>query len=120
MSTIYHLTTREAWEGAQAAGVYEAPSLADEGFIHCSADEAQALRVAERLYAGATGMQLLDLDIGRLDAEVRREPSRSGEIYPHIYGKINFDAVTRVRDLFLDANGRHALSPESPLSPEEG
>ena len=109
LSTIYHLTTRAAWEGAQAAGVYEAPSLADEGFIHCSADEAQALRVAERLYAGVAGLQLLDVDTARLNAEVRREPSRSGEIYPHIYGRIDLDAVTRVRDLFLDDNGRHAL-----------
>ncbi len=110
MSTIHHLTTQEAWTAAQAAGVYEAPSLADEGFIHCSFDEAQALRVAERLYSGATGMQLLDVDLGTLNAEVKREPSRSGEIYPHIYGRINLDAVTRVRDLTLDAGGHHSLS----------
>ena len=110
MSTIYHLTTREAWAAAQSAGIYEAPSLAEEGFIHCSADEAQALRVAERLYSGATGMQLLDVDTAKLNAEVKREPSRSGEIYPHIYGQINLDAVTRIRDLTLDADGHHSLS----------
>ena len=67
------------------------------------------LRVAERLYAGVTGLQVLDVDIGRLTSEVKREPSRSGEIYPHIYGQINLDAVIRVRDLTLDANGRHTL-----------
>ena len=111
MSTIYHLTTRDAWDAARTSGVYEAPSLAEEGFIHCSADEAQALRVAERLYSGATGMQLLDVETARLTAEVKREPSRSGEIYPHIYGRINLDAVTRVRDLALDANGLHTLPP---------
>ena len=110
MSIIYHLTSRDAWAEAQSEGVYEAPSLADEGFIHCSADEAQALRVAERLYAGATGLQLLDVDTEKLNAEVKREPSRSGEIYPHIYGRINLDAVVRVRDLDLDADGRHSLS----------
>ena len=80
-----------------------------EGFIHCSGDEAQALRVAERLYPGATGLQLLDVDTERLIAEVKREPSRSGEIYPHIYGRINLDAVVRVRDLSLDADGHHRL-----------
>ena len=110
MNVIYHLTGRDAWAAAQAAGEYEAPSLAEEGFIHCSADEAQALRVAERLYAGATGLQLLDVDTDKLTAEVKREPSRSGEIYPHIYGKINLEAVVRVRDLALDADGRHSLS----------
>ena len=109
MTIIYHLTGRDDWAAAQAAGEYEAPSLADEGFIHCSADEAQALRVAERLYAGVGGLQLLDVDTEKLNAEVKREPSRSGEIYPHIYGKINLDAVIRVRDLSLDADGRHSL-----------
>ena len=113
MAIIYHLTSREAWAAAQAAGEYEAPSLADEGFIHCSADEAQTLRVAARLYAGASGLLVLDVDTGALRAEVKREPSRSGEIYPHIYGKMNLDAVVRVRDLALDADGNHAIARES-------
>ena len=111
MATIYHLTTNDAWSAAQASSEYEAPSLAEEGFIHCSADEAQTLRVAERLYAGRDGMIVLDVDTDRLVAEVKREPSRSGEIYPHIYGRINRDAVVRVRDLSLDADGRHRLDP---------
>ena len=106
MEIIYHLTSREAWAAAQPTGEYEAPSLAEEGFIHCSADEAQMLRVAERLYPAATGLQVLDVDTTKLQAE----PSRSGELYPHIYGRINLDAVVHVRDLTLDADGRHSLS----------
>ena len=54
LTIIYHLTGRDAWAAAQAAGEYEAPSLADEGFIHCSADEAQALRVASGSTPGRT------------------------------------------------------------------
>lgn len=111
MAIIYHLTTPGAWAEAQPTGEYEAPSLAVEGFIHCSADEAQALRVLERLYSGVSGMQVLDVDTDRLTAEVKREPSRSGEIYPHIYGRINVDAVVRVRDVILDGDGRHSIAP---------
>jgi uncharacterized protein (DUF952 family) len=33
---IYHITSTTLWELAKAQGYYEAPSLADEGFIHCS------------------------------------------------------------------------------------
>ena len=109
MAIIYHLTTHEAWASAEASGEYQAPSLAEEGFIHCSTDEPQALRVVERLYSGVSGLQVLDVDTDMLIAEVKREPSRSGEIYPHIYGKINLDAVVRVRDLRMDENGRHTL-----------
>ena len=110
MTIIYHLAHRDAWAEAQAAGEYEAPSLAQEGFIHCSEDEAQLLRVVERLYLGVDGLQVLDVDTAKLNAGVRREPSRSGEMYPHIYGRINTGAVIRVRHLLLDADGRHSLS----------
>ena len=109
MTVIYHLTPSDAWTAAQSAGEYEAPSLADEGFIHCSGDEAQTLRVVARRFAGVSGLMVLDVDVIRLKAEVKREPSRSGEIYPHIYGKINLDAVVRVRELTLDADGGHRL-----------
>ena len=86
MTIIYHLTSREAWAAAQDAGHYEAPSLADEGFIHCSADEAQTLRMAERLYAGASGLQVLDVDTVRLEAEVktRAQPLRR-DLSPRIW-----------------------------------
>ncbi len=110
MTVIYHLASQDSWTEAQAAEEYEAPSLAEEGFIHCSQDEAQLLRVAERLFPGVDGLLVLDVDTTRLNAEVRREPSRSGEIYPHIYGSINRDAVVRIRHLVLDAQGRHSLS----------
>ena len=111
MAFIYHLTSREAWAVAQAAGEYEAPSLADEGFIHCSGDEEQTLRVVERLYAGVSDLLVLDIDTEKLTSEVRREISaRSGEMYPHIYGKINLDAVVGVRSVTQDPDGKHSIS----------
>ena len=107
MSTlIYHLAFRADWEAGLAAGEYRAPSLAEEGFIHASGDEEQMLRVAARLFAGRTDLLALDVDTERLpeDSPVIREPARSGEIYPHVYGPINPDAVARVRPLVPDAS----------------
>lgn len=100
-SIIYHLAFRDDWEAGSAAGEYVAPSLAEEGFIHASADEEQMLRVAARLFAGRTDLLALDVDTERLDEDspVIREPARSGEIYPHVYGPIDPDAVVRVRSL---------------------
>ena len=104
-SIIYHLAFRSDWQAGLAAGQYRAPSLADEGFIHASGDEAQMLRVAARLFAGRDDLLALDVDTERLpnDSPVIREPARSGEIYPHIYGSISPDAVVRVRALVPDA-----------------
>ena len=101
---IHHLAFRADWEAGIAAGEYVAPSLAEEGFIHASADEDQMLRVAARLFAGRTDLLALEVDIDRLPDEspVIREAARSGEIYPHIYGPINPGAVVRVRALVPD------------------
>ena len=104
-SIIYHLAFRSDWQAGLAAGQYRAPSLADEGFIHASGDEAQMLRVAARLFSGRDDLLALDVDTERLpeDSPVIREPARSGEIYPHVYGPINPGAVARVRALVPDA-----------------
>ncbi|PKB70432.1 MAG: hypothetical protein BZY87_10730 [SAR202 cluster bacterium Io17-Chloro-G6] len=109
MALIYHLIYKSAWENARPAGEYSAPSLAEEGFIHCSKDIPQLLQVAARLYPGETNLLVLDVDLDKLTAPLKREPSRSGEIYPHIYGKLNADAVVRERALNVSADGEHYL-----------
>ena len=109
MELIYHLTFKDAWENARHTGEYAAPSLAEEGFIHCSKDIPQLLRVAARLYPGEDKLLVLDVDQDKLTAPVKNEPSRSGEIYPHIYGKLNVDAVVRDRVLFVNPDGSHHL-----------
>ena len=105
MPIIYHLAAGSEWESCASSPEYRASSLAEEGFIHCSEDEAQMLRVANRLFNGRTDLVVLDLNLDVLNSPLKREPSRSGEIYPHIYGPINTDAVVRVRRLLPDAGG---------------
>ena len=110
MRLILHITSKTAWQSAQQAGEYAAPSLATEGFIHCSTPE-QVVAVAERFYAGQRGLVLLVLDSKRIQAEVRYEAGtdKPDELFPHVYGTINLDAVTRVLDFEPDAAGRWTL-----------
>ena len=109
MATIFHLIQKADWEGAEALGEVRPESLAEEGFIHCSSDEQQALAVARRLYSGREGMLLLEVDTDLLNAPIKREPSSSGQIYPHIYGPLNTSAVTLVRALEADSSGGFRL-----------
>ncbi len=113
---IYHLAFRADWEAGLAAGEYRAPSLAEEGFIHASGDEEQMLSVAARLFAGRADLLALDVDTERLpeDSPVIREPARSGELYPHVYGPINPDAVVKVRTLVPDAADPSAFTLTDP------
>jgi uncharacterized protein (DUF952 family) len=93
---ILHITTRAAWEAARAAGRYEAPSLATEGFIHLS-DPEQVVRVADARYSGVPDLVLLCMAADRLAAPLRYERSDAGEErFPHLYGALNLDAVLDV------------------------
>jgi uncharacterized protein (DUF952 family) len=117
---IYHITTRTAWDEAQTKGEYTAPSLAVEGFIHCST-KSQVLPVAENFYKGQTGLILLVIDPSLLSSTLRwelpseRVPSPSGvaqgEKFPHIYGPLNSNAVVKVVDLESGINGKFQLPP---------
>ena len=104
---ILHITTPDAWAKAQAEGVYRAPSLATEGFIHCSTDR-QMAATANKHYARRSGLILLCIDEKRLTADVRYEDLGAGDLFPHIYGPINIDAVIKVVGYEPDADGLFA------------
>ena len=70
------------WDVSRGGTEHLAESLASEGFIHCSEDAEQLLRVAERLYGGREDLLALEVEVDRLGSPLKREPSRSGEIYP--------------------------------------
>lgn len=112
MKLILHITHKQDWADAQRNGFYSAPSLASDGFIHCSTPE-QVVAVAERFYAGQRGLVLLILDSKRIQAEVRYEAGtdKPDELFPHVYGTINLDAVTRALDFEPDHAGRWSLPP---------
>ncbi len=110
MAHIYHLVPRDDWEAASSEPEYSADSLASEGFIHCSKDHEQLFAVARRLYRDRTDMLVLELDTEVLSSPIKEEPSRSGEIYPHIYGQINKTAVVRV--LALESDGAEGYTLE--------
>ena len=94
---ILHITTAPEWGAAQAHGEYRAPSLEDEGFIHCALPT-QVTHVADWFYRDVPDLVLLCVDPNRLTAELRWEPSAdafAGD-FPHVYGPIGVDAVVDV------------------------
>ncbi len=108
-SFILHLCAPEEWQQARAAGEYRAASLESQGFIHCSRPD-QIVDVANRYYRGMPRL-LLWIDPTRLRAEVRREASE-GDIYPHIYGPINLEAVIAAVDYLPDPDGTFRHPPD--------
>ena len=103
MRPIYHLVPRSTWEAAPS-GPFRARSLDEEGFIHCSNRE-QVADSANKFYANESELLLLKIDPARLASELRDEEGRPGELFPHIYGPINREAIVEVIRL-QRVNGR--------------
>ena len=109
MALILHITQRAAWEAARQTGSYTAPSLATQGFIHCSRPD-QVTRVADFLFRGQPGLVLICIAPDRLTAPLRFEsPAGSEAVFPHIYGPLNLDAVSQVLDFPPQEDGTFAL-----------
>ena len=107
---ILHVMPRTSWSAAQKAGVYTADTLAGQGFIHCS-KAGQVLRVADTVFAGQQGLLLLVIDPARLTSKLRWEPGvdLTTELFPHVYGPINLDAVVDMLDFEPDSDGKFHL-----------
>ena len=93
---IFHIVPTETWREALEFGIYHADSLEKEGFIHCCTKE-QISEVKEMWFAGRSDLLLLEIDPQLLTVELKYEDSHhNGELFPHLYGPLNLDAVSRV------------------------
>ncbi|WP_022953018.1 DUF952 domain-containing protein [Leucothrix mucor] len=106
---IYCITTAEKWSQSKQKGIHTEPSLEAEGFIHCSYPH-QLLRVANKYFKDVEGPLILCIDRSQLESEVVDEDlSDLGELYPHIYGAINADAVVEVLTFQTSEQGEFNL-----------
>ena len=106
---IYHMCKREEWEAGRAAGRYAGPSQDEaDGFIHFST-AAQIVDSAAIHRTGQGGLVLIEVDPAAVGDGLRWERSRSGQLFPHVYGGLALGAVRRVAPLPLDARGRHVF-----------
>lgn len=109
MSTIYKICPAPAWREAERGGVFQ--GSADDrrdGFIHFST-AAQLPGTAAKHFAGQAGLLLIAVDASALGEALRWEPSRGGELFPHLYGELGLGAVTGISDLRLRPDGSHDL-----------
>ena len=104
---IYHMCRAEEWQAAQACG-HHAGSSQDvaDGFIHFST-AAQVVESAARHRAGQSGLVLLAVDAAALGDALKWEPSRGGQLFPHLYGPLPLGAVVAADPLPLGADGAH-------------
>lgn len=105
MAIIFHISKRDAWTRAKAEGSYRTEAFPIEGFIHCSTRD-QVIQVANIRFRGQTGLVLLSIETDKVSAEIIYENLEGGpQLFPHIYGELNIDAVVQVAEFEPGANG---------------
>lgn len=109
--SIFHIAPRSLWEQTKDKSEYRGDTLESEGFIHCSTRN-QVLAVANALFSERQDLVLLLLQTSRILSLVKYEGVTS-EMYPHIYGPINRDAIIAVYDFLPDKHGKFSLPQEA-------
>lgn len=104
-SRIYKILPRAVWDEARAAGRFAGAAIdLTDGYIHFST-AAQAQETARRHFRGVADLVVLALDADTLGGSLKWEPSRGGDLFPHLYGVLDTSQVIAVTEAPLDADG---------------
>ncbi|MFN4143821.1 DUF952 domain-containing protein [Aestuariivirga sp.] len=105
MRFLYKILSAAEWREALAKGVFEGSAVdRKDGFIHLSAAH-QVRETARRHFAGEADLVLVGFAEADLPA-LKWEPSRGGELFPHVYGPIATRLAVKAEPLPLEA-GAH-------------
>ncbi len=108
---LYHIVSPEWWAEFSDLDYYESVTLAVEKFIHLSTF-GQVQGTLNNYFVGKAHLLLLHLDIDALTAETRFEDVPHGGTFPHLYGRLNKSAITKVEDLYPNPDGTFTFPTE--------
>ncbi|MDP9569854.1 UNVERIFIED_ORG: uncharacterized protein (DUF952 family) [Agrobacterium larrymoorei] len=104
---IYKIVPDALWQAAKHEGVFKGASIdLTDGYIHFSTAE-QVKETAARHFADQQDLLLIAVDGGALGDKLVFEPSRGGDLFPHLYGELPLNAVLWETPLTLGDDGAH-------------
>ena len=109
---IYKLFRGPEWQELQRAGTTRgAPIDIEDGYIHFST-ASQVAETARRYFQGVDGLMLISVEAEGLGDALKWEPSRGGDLFPHLYRELRLSDVASAVELRRDGEG-HAF-PDLP------
>ena len=105
MAILYKICPSPLWLEAARSGTFTgmAIDLAD-GYIHFSTP-AQVTETAAKWFSTESDLVLVAVDPDRLGPDLRWQPSRGGQLFPHLYRALTLDEVVWDKSLPLGATG---------------
>lgn len=105
MTLIYKILPRAEWTEAQSKGRFEGSAIDHaDGYIHFSTG-AQAQETARRYFSGKADLMVLVVEANHLGPDLKWEPSRGGDLFPHLYGALDCARVLEARAAPLADDG---------------
>ena len=110
---ILKIFRRSEWDAFTAAGeTAGAPVDLADGYIHFSTP-AQVTETAAKHFTDQSDLVLVAVDPARLGADLKWEPSRGGQLFPHLYRNLTLADIVWDKSLPLGASGH--IFPEGVL-----
>lgn len=107
-TTIYKILTTEQWAQLQADGESTgAPIDLADGYIHFST-KTQVQETADKHFKGQEGLILVAMNTNTIGNKLKWEPSRGGDLFPHLYSNLSMHSVQWAKPISLE-NGTHKL-----------
>jgi uncharacterized protein (DUF952 family) len=98
LSRIYKILPRAEWDAALAQRRFDGSAIdRHDGFIHFSTAK-QAQETARRHFAGQEDLVVLAVEADDLGSALRWEVSRGGDLFPHLYGRLETALVRAVTE----------------------
>ena len=103
---IYKIATSDSYAPARHAGHYAGmPIDAADGYMHFST-AAQLSETLRLHFKGQSDLVLLGVRVDELGKNLVWEPSRGGQLFPHLYGgPLDLSAVQWQETISVDAEG---------------
>jgi uncharacterized protein (DUF952 family) len=102
---IYKILPRHEWTAALACGRFEGSAIdLQDGYIHFSTAP-QAGETARKYFAGRPDLVVLEVEGDDLARDLKWEPSRGGDLFPHLYAALDVGSVVAIHEAPLDLDG---------------
>lgn len=101
---IYKILSAQDWAVAEELGYSQTALDEGDGYVHLSTRQ-QVHETLRLHYPGAEHARLLEYIVEEMGIPIRWEESRGGDLFPHLYARLNIGAANRVWTLGLDSDG---------------
>ena len=96
---IYKIFRADEWAAFEAAGeTLGAPIDLADGYVHISTGT-QVAETVSKYFGGVEGLQILALNPDTLGEALKWEPSRGGDLFPHLYRILRMEDIAWVKPL---------------------